>query len=280
MTEKGELLQWHSAFYAGIQIELEEEAEHLIFESEHTLSTKPMQIDVLIIKKNTNRKIKKNIGRLFRKYNIVEYKSPDDYLSIDDFYKVYGYTCFYKSDARKVDEIKAEELTITFACSRYPRDLFRYLNKSQNMILEQQEKGIYYLEGAQFPMQFLVTSELPEETNLWLRSLTNRLSECSSAEKLIREYEKHQKDTIYSSVMEIIVQANVEKFSEVRQMCNALRELMKDEFEKTREEGSLGKLEEQIRKKVQKGKTPEQIADDLEENVETILPIYHRVVTE
>lgn len=140
------------------------------------------------------------------------------------------------------------------------RELFRYLNANKYMTLIQKEKGIYYLEGAQFPVQFLVTSELPEETNLWLRSLTNRLSECSSAEKLIREYEKHQKDTLYSSVMEIIVQANVEKFSEVRQMCNALREL--------------------IRKKIAKGKTLEQIADDLEESVETILPIYRRLVTE
>lgn len=140
------------------------------------------------------------------------------------------------------------------------RELFRYLNANKYMTLIQKEKGIYYLEGAQFPVQFLVTSELPEETNLWLRSLTNRLSECSSAEKLIREYEKHQKDTLYSSVMEIIVQANVEKFCEVRQMCNALREL--------------------IRKKIAKGKTLEQIADDLEESVETILPIYGRLVTE
>ena len=27
--------QWHSAFYAGIQIELEKEADCLIFENEH-----------------------------------------------------------------------------------------------------------------------------------------------------------------------------------------------------------------------------------------------------
>ena len=86
MAEKEKLLQWHAAFFAGIQIELEE-AEYLIFENEHMLSTKPMQVDVLIIKKNSERAIQKNIGRIFRKYNIVEYKSPEDYLSVDDFYK-------------------------------------------------------------------------------------------------------------------------------------------------------------------------------------------------
>lgn len=44
-------LQWHPAFYASLQIEFAEEADELIFESEHTLGTKPMLIDVIIIKK-------------------------------------------------------------------------------------------------------------------------------------------------------------------------------------------------------------------------------------
>lgn len=42
------IVQWYPAFFAGIQIEFEEEAEHLIFENEHTLSTKPMQIEDII----------------------------------------------------------------------------------------------------------------------------------------------------------------------------------------------------------------------------------------
>ncbi len=88
MTEEKEekkLLQWHAAFFADIQIELAEEAQYLEFENEHMLSTKPMQLDVLIIKKDSERRLKKNIGRIFRRHNIVEYKSPTDSLSVDDF---------------------------------------------------------------------------------------------------------------------------------------------------------------------------------------------------
>ena len=84
-------LPWHSAFYAGIQIELEEEADKLTFENEHQLGTDPMRIDVLIIKKHTEEAIKKNIGRIFRKHNIIEYKSPEQYLSIDAFYNQIRY---------------------------------------------------------------------------------------------------------------------------------------------------------------------------------------------
>ena len=53
------LLQWHPAFCAGIQIELEEESEYLIFNREHQLGRKPKQVDLLIIKKD---KMKKKLG--------------------------------------------------------------------------------------------------------------------------------------------------------------------------------------------------------------------------
>lgn len=104
-TNSSKPLQWHPAFFADIQIELEAERENLIFENEHQLGMKPMEIDALVIKKKTDIPINKNIGRIFRKYNIIEYKSPTDYISINDFYKVCGYAFFYKADTVIEDEI-------------------------------------------------------------------------------------------------------------------------------------------------------------------------------
>lgn len=46
--EQEQMLQWHPAFYADIQIELTEGASNLRFENEHQLSTKPMEIDRLV----------------------------------------------------------------------------------------------------------------------------------------------------------------------------------------------------------------------------------------
>ena len=141
-------LQWHPAFYASIQIELADEADMLTFENEHTLGTKPMLIDVVIIKKQPDYQVKKNIGRIFRKYNIIEYKSPVDYLSIDDFYKVYGYTCFYKASTLHIDEIPIEDLSITFVCKNYPKKLVNHLLAKQNLAIETVAKGIYYIYAA------------------------------------------------------------------------------------------------------------------------------------
>ncbi len=65
MNTNDEKIQWHPAFDAALQIELGEETKYLEFDSEHLLSKKPMQIDVLV-KNERHVKIQKNIGRIFR----------------------------------------------------------------------------------------------------------------------------------------------------------------------------------------------------------------------
>lgn len=285
---KENMLQWHPAFFAGIQIEFAEEAEHLVFENEHTLSTKPMQIDVLIIKKQTKQRIRKNLGRIFRDYNIIEYKSPDDTLTIDDFYKVYGYACFYKSDTGKVDEIKIGELTLTYVCYHYPRKLAEHLRVHRDYGIEKADEGIYYINGDILPMQLIIVPELSEENNLWLHSLTNELKSTKEAEELIYAYKGHQNEGLYQSVMDIIMRANINKFQEDKVMCDALMELMKDKLDEREQQGfsngfsngSQQQLLSLIQKKIQKGKSLSVIADELEETVDTIRPLYERVQAE
>ena len=232
-------LQWHPAFFAGIQIELQEEGDKLTFENEHQLGTKPKEIDVLIIKKDKKAQIQKNIGRIFREHNIVEYKSPDDSLSIDDFYKVYGYACFYKSDSPTIDGIKIDDITISFFCSRYPKKLVRHLIRERGYQIIQSEKGIYYIEGDVFPVQLVLSPELTEEQNLWLKSLTNQIKDDKTIGKLVRDFQQHTNNIWYISMMNMIVRANMKKFQEVQDMsvCEALEELMHDELEECRKRG-------------------------------------------
>ena len=221
-------LQWHPAFYAGIQIELEAEADLLLFENEHQLGTKPKEIDVLIVKKERDVSIRKNIGRIFRTHNIVEYKSPKDYLSVDDF---------YKADTAQADSIAIHDITITFVCHRYPRSLMRHLTEERGYEIHREEDGIYYITGDNIPIQLILTKELSEEQNLWLKSLTNELEETETAKHLIEQYGKHKGNNLYKSVMDLIVRANKDKFKEAKIMCEALEELMEDELEAKRTQG-------------------------------------------
>ena len=87
------------------------------------------------------------------------------------------------------------------------------------------------------PIQILVTRQLSKTENLWLSHLTNQLDGEPDAELLVEEYQKHTKDKLYQSVMDIIVRANHEMFEEAKEMCDALRELFADEFKENRQEG-------------------------------------------
>ena len=232
-----QLLQWHPAFCAGVQIELEEAGTDLTFIREYQLGRKPKQVDLLVIKKEGTQRIRKNIGRIFRRHNIVEYKSPKDSLSVDDFYKVYGYACFYKSDVKTAESVDMDELTITFACHRYPAKLFRHLREKRKFQIRKVEEGIYYIIGDYLPIQILLLNRLPEEENLWLRNLTDHLSGEEQAERLVKEYWNHKDNTLYQAVMDIIIRANRKQFEEAKNMCDALRELFAEELKENYQAG-------------------------------------------
>lgn len=253
-SSETEKLQWHPAFFAGLQIELKEDRDNLIFENEHQLGTKPKQIDVLVIKKEKDIPVKKNIGRIFRRHNIIEYKSPMDYLSIDNYYKGYAYAMFYKADTELENTIPIQDITLTFVSIGYPQKLIEHLEKEWGYRIEERFQGIYYIHKERdiLPMQLIVTSRLSWEDNLWLRSLTNRLKDGNQIQRIVDEYKRNKSNKLYESVMDIIVKANYKEFKEAKAvMCKALEELMADVIEERVEERVEKRVEERVEKRVE-----------------------------
>ena len=70
--------QWHPPFCASMQLELKEYKSILEYLMEYALSTKPLLIDLLVIKKLRGIEIENEIGCRFRSHNVIEYKSPDE----------------------------------------------------------------------------------------------------------------------------------------------------------------------------------------------------------
>ena len=180
------------------------------YENKQQFGTKPKEIDILVIKKQKNVPIKKNIGRIFRKHNIIEYKSPTDYVSIDDFYKGCAYALFYKSDTAVQNEILIEDITLTFVCVKYPKRLMEHLKEALKYNITKSDNGIYYISKTDniLPIQVIVTSMLSSDENLWLKSLTNQLTNEDDAKRLITEYEINNDNKLYESVIDIILRAN------------------------------------------------------------------------
>ena len=236
-------IQWHPGFYGAAELEFITNKGDLEFQREFNLSKEPIRMDLLIIKKLSNVKTKNEIGHIFRKFNVVEYKSHDDALSIDDYYKTVGYACLYKGLGETVDQIPANELTISIFRESYPKEMFEAM-KNLGLEIKERYPGIYYISGKQalFDTQVVVTKQLNRETHRTLRVLSKHVKEedvRAFVEEAVLISEPGDRNNV-DAVLQVSVSANKEIYEAIRRcdkvMCEALRELMKEDFEKQEQE--------------------------------------------
>jgi len=100
--DKSSKIHWHPAFIEAIKMELKDYLDIIEIQQEIPLTAEPLRIDCIIIKKSKDMVIKKNIAGIFKEWNIIEYKSPLDHVSVNDFHKVYAYACLYSALKKRV----------------------------------------------------------------------------------------------------------------------------------------------------------------------------------
>ena len=208
-------LAWHPAFSQAVKLELFDYRDFLEFSAEFPLTAEPLRIDLLVIKKPKDLVIEKNIARMFKSDNLLEYKSPEDYLSVRDFLKAYAYANLYASITR---DVGMEDVTLTFIASRHPRQLMRYLTETRTCAITESSPGIYTIDGDFFPIQIIESKKLPESENLWLKSLKKDL-EMRGMNAIL---EKRRKSRIawndIDAYMDVILRANPAIITEVHTM--------------------------------------------------------------
>ena len=228
-------IQWHPGFVAAINLELAENRGDLIYEKEYNLNTKPLEIDLLVIKKDKDVQISNEIGRMFKGHNILEYRSPEDRMDIDFFYKAGAYASLYKAYGETVDERKAEDITVSLVREAKPDGLFRYF-REHKVEVSNPYPGIYYvLDGVLFFTQVIVTRELDGKTHGWLKSLSDKLKKQEMEALLNRARSLSGKldRELADAVLEVSVKANREIVEELKgdeAMCQALLEIMEPEI--------------------------------------------------
>ena len=252
MTKTEQKKQWHMGFYGAIELEFRDDKEVLGFHREYQLSKKPLSMDMLVVKKNCDKALHNDIGKIFKGHNIIEYKSPKDMLGIDKFYKGLSYVCLYKSLGKYADEIKIEEVTLSFIRDRYPRELFNRL-KELGHDITRKYPGVYYVSNnLMLPVQFIVSKELKLEEHLSLKILSDKVTEqnarsfIKAASSLCEKDDRENADAI----LQVSVSANKTIYNRIKEedtMCDALRDLMKDEIEEeVKEKTTKAVVEERI----------------------------------
>ncbi len=139
-------IDWHAGFVSAMKLEFIENEHDLTFVEEHPVANRAQRIDLLIIKNTHNAKILNPIGAIFRRFNICEYKSPDQPLTYGDFYKVIAYTGLYLGETQRENKYDAVDYTMTFVRESCPHSLFNRLEKN-GIIISNTGGGIYRLSN-------------------------------------------------------------------------------------------------------------------------------------
>ena len=281
MKDSPEKIQWHPAFAAAIGLEFRDDYKDVIIQQEYNLSKEPIRIDLLISRTDGNfRRFNNEIGHIMKTYNIIEYKSPEDSLNIDDYYKTIGYAGLYKGMGEYVNKIPAREVTVSMFCTRKPVKMFNML-KEDGTIIEQRYPGVYYIKGnTLFPVQIVVVKELNNTLHSSLRVLSDsadREDVETFLQNSVKTSEPWEREDI-DAVLQASVSANKELYEEIRRdsgMCQALRELMKDEIDKEIEGAENRREASLVMNMYNNGITPEEISTMTNINLDRVKKIVY-----
>jgi hypothetical protein len=257
---------WHSALSAVFELELEQYRDILEFHSEFPLNDQPLRIDLLVIVKPAGVSLEKNIARIFRRYNIVELKSPTDNLTVYDFYKVYGYACVLMSDEKR--KVSVKDISLSFVVSQYPKNLMKYFEKDLGYRVTEEERGIYYVKGDKLRIQIIDSRQVSEEENLYVRGLNMDLHK-NQGDSILKELEPRTGEACVRAYLHVMFRGNPQLLKEERVMRSdaALNKVLKEIgfTERWIEEGRLeGRLEgalETARNLLKKGWGVKEVAE-------------------
>ena len=209
MKNMNAAINWHTAFYEALKAELIDYSGCLEYLEETPLTTEPLRIDLIVVKKRSDITIDKNIAKSFRKYNILEYKPPKKSFIIGDYHKVTAYVNLYMY----LYGLTASDVTLTIAITRHPRNLIKYFNQ-QGLKLTQKSPGVHELESNLFPVQIIETSKLPETDNIWLKNLRNGVN-AKKIEEIIEIKTSKYKELRLAAYLYALLAANPESVKEM-----------------------------------------------------------------
>ena len=180
---------WHSWMDTLLHIMLHRYYPDVDIIREFVLGSQPQRADFIVLKEKSVIDLELKIFAVFRKHNIVEFKSPDDELSIEVLWKTVSYTGSYIDYMKDKDPVSDNEVTITLIRGAKPIKLLKELSGH----VEQIEKGIYYIKNwkVDLPIQIIVTTELEGEEYAGIRAISKNPKE----EDIKKVFENNKAET-------------------------------------------------------------------------------------
>jgi hypothetical protein len=180
-TEKLRLLNalpktdWHAGFGAATDM-MVFGMDDVVVVPEYELGGAPPRADFLFIS-NGDKPLQGDVFKHFKKFNVLEYKRPDDPINMRVIHKVLGYANFLIGFQERADEVLENEVTVAIFRATKNEDLFKSL-ESTGALVKGDASGVYFLtkEVSNLPFQIVITSELEGDENRYWRALAEQTS--------------------------------------------------------------------------------------------------------
>jgi hypothetical protein len=217
---------WHLGFRDAIAATLEPYHDVLELKFEQELWAEALRLDALIIKKKLDDPIQHDIAGFFKTWNIIEYKSPDDTFSIQDFHKVLTYAHGYTA---KEHGTRWSEGTITVIRTGVPQAVLNYVTERGFTVAWRHnangEVWAYELVDYEIPFRIIQSEHLSESEHLLLRHLRKDLDTTTLC-KVLEEVKSYRKIQSRKAYLQVLLEANPDQLKEVLTMSPKLEQVL------------------------------------------------------
>ncbi|WP_258358809.1 hypothetical protein [Moorella sulfitireducens (nom. illeg.)] len=234
--------QWHPVFVTALKEALVDAPPGQVeIQAEVALSSRPLDVDVIIIKKKADIALNHPVARVFRRYNLFEFKSPVDYLEANDFDKGLALVRLYKV-IEHPEALLLDDFTLTLVSSSHPRAMMEMLNARQLKVQAGvPAAGIYQVKGEMFVVQVVVINELedPEVLYPFAPFITGqRRKETQATVLLLKKFLQDPSNPYRKDLAEFTIENELvlpEEMEEVQQIMYSPeeRQRMKEIFNKS-----------------------------------------------
>ena len=177
---------WHAGFEALLRIETHKYADCVHISTEEEIGEVPPRTDFVILVEDEQIEWEKEIFRIFRKINILEYKNPHDALNRRVIRKVCGYANLYIGVAEHENERPENQVTVSIFRAVKNAELFEEMEKDGTLVRDR-IPGIYHVKGyTNLPFQIIITGELEGDGYAAYRALTDK-ADAADVERIIED---------------------------------------------------------------------------------------------
>ena len=234
---------WHAGFEALLRIEAYKYGDKIQIRTEEEIGVMPPRTDFIILVAEDGLELEKDIFRIFKKINILEYKNPNDTLNLQVIRKVLGYANLYIGVAEHEKDRPDDQVTISIFRAKKNVKLFSKMEQ-EGALIKSDVPGVYYVKGlTDLPFQIVITDELQGEEYAAYRSLSVKVKD-TDFDSLIISGGKETSDVCreyYRNLINLIINKNpqfIDRIKEAIGMEDVLMEIVRDRVEREKNEAA------------------------------------------